>query len=310
MREGSDAGKSNWSKFRTKIGANQRNGGAQDLPGSKRQRDIDQYGGSTPPKRVAIKVFTKNTDPRINGKASKTIDAEKEAILRIIKGPWPSETYPLSKTAAQYIALDCEMVGVGHDGKRSSLAHVVCTDWHGRVLYNKYVKQKETVTNYRTQFSGILPHHLVNAIELSVVQKEVAALLNGKILVGHSLENDLRALLLSHPKKSIRDTAMYNEFRRTLRNGVTRPRKLRDLVKEEFDYDIQTGEHDPAEDARAAMAMYRRFRIPWEHSLVGHNVKKNPSKRKFMSQSSKDTSSDHVAATIFANAGLTFGKTQ
>jgi DNA polymerase III epsilon subunit-like protein len=38
-------------------------------------------------------------------------------------------------------------------------------------------------------------------LEFSVVQKEVAALLKGRILVGHALENDLKVCLSRNKKK-------------------------------------------------------------------------------------------------------------
>lgn len=45
--------------------------------------------------------------------------------------------------------------------------------------------------------------------DFSLVQKEVAELLEGHILVGHSVHNDLRSLFLSHPRSHIRDTSKY-----------------------------------------------------------------------------------------------------
>jgi RNA exonuclease 4 len=35
----------------------------------------------------------------------------------------------------------------------------------------------------------------------------VAELLDGRVLVGHNLTKDLAVLMLSHPRKDIRDTA-------------------------------------------------------------------------------------------------------
>jgi len=51
---------------------------------------------------------------------------------------------------------------------------------------------------------------LKNAEEFATVQKEVADILQGRILVGHALWNDMKVLFLDHPKKCIRDTAKYN----------------------------------------------------------------------------------------------------
>jgi RNA exonuclease 4 len=42
----------------------------------------------------------------------------------------------------------------------------------------------------------------------------VARLIKDKILVGHALKNDLDVLMLSHPRKMIRDTATYRPLMR------------------------------------------------------------------------------------------------
>lgn len=67
------------------------------------------------------------------------------------------------------MALDCEMVGIGEDGKESALARVSIVNHHGECLYDKYVIPGEEVTDYRTQFSGIRPHDLLKGdLSLSV----------------------------------------------------------------------------------------------------------------------------------------------
>lgn len=60
------------------------------------------------------------------------------------------------------MALDCEMVGVGVDGKESALARVSIVNQHGKCVYDKFVAPGDKVTDYRTQFSGIRPHNLIN----------------------------------------------------------------------------------------------------------------------------------------------------
>ena len=47
------------------------------------------------------------------------------------------------------------MVGVGIDGSESALARVSIVNYHGVVQMDEYVKPRERVVNYRTQFSGI-----------------------------------------------------------------------------------------------------------------------------------------------------------
>lgn len=60
----------------------------------------------------------------------------------------------------KYVAIDCEMVGVGEGGIASALARVSLVNYHGAVLLDTYVKPMERVTDYRTFVSGIEPKHL------------------------------------------------------------------------------------------------------------------------------------------------------
>ena len=158
------------------------------------------------------------------------------------------------------LALDCEMVGVGPDGERSILAQVSVVNESGNVVYTSYVAPTKKVTNYRTHVSGILPRHLENAPLFSTVQSEVRVLLSGKIVIGHALENDFDALQMRHPPHLIRDTAHWRPFLRLGRFS----KRLRHLARDHCGLKIQCGSHDPAEDARAAMYLYLKFRHNWE----------------------------------------------
>ena len=178
---------------------------------------------------------------------------------------------------ARVLALDCEMVGVGPDGRRSALAQVVIVDWNGRILLNRYVRPAETVTDFRTHVSGVTSAHLRNAESLASVQRDVSALLHGRILVGHGLENDMTALLLSHPSAATRDTAKFQPFCwRAGPVGKWRASKLKNLADKHLQLSIQVQDaaHEPAEDARAALALYKFYRREWEHGLIAKKVGK------------------------------------
>jgi RNA exonuclease 4 len=43
------------------------------------------------------------------------------------------------------------------------------------------------------------------------VQAQVSEMLEGRVLVGHSVKNDLEVLLLGHPAKMLRDTARWEQ---------------------------------------------------------------------------------------------------
>ncbi|KAI9028549.1 exoribonuclease Rex4 [Hyaloraphidium curvatum] len=165
----------------------------------------------------------------------------------------------------KYVAMDCEMVGVGDDGERSVLARVSIVNFHGQVVLDRYVRPVEFVQDFRTHVSGIRKFHLRDAIPLRQAQEEVAAILKDRIVVGHALANDFDVLLLSHPHRMVRDTAQYRPFRKEFGKGRTPG--LRKLAKGILGLEIQGGEHSSIEDARAAMLIYKSRRDEWEASL-------------------------------------------
>jgi RNA exonuclease 4 len=162
----------------------------------------------------------------------------------------------------RYVAVDCEMVGVGpNPDKESALARVSVVNFNGDQVYDSYVRPKEEVTDWRTAVSGILPKHMVEARYLEEVQADITRILQDRVLVGHAIRNDLDALMLSHPKRDIRDTARHSPYRKLAGGGSPR---LKILASELLGLEIQTGEHSSVEDARACMLLYRRDKDAFE----------------------------------------------
>lgn len=203
------------------------------------------------------------------------------------------------------IAMDCEMVGV-FDGKESVLARVSLVNQHGECVYDKFVKPKEKVADYRTKVSGVRPSDLKRGEDFETVQKEVAAMLAGRILVGHALRNDMRVLLLNHPPKMVRDTSRFKPFR-NVTNGRTP--SLKKLSSEILGVTIQSGEHSSIEDAKAAMQLYNLYQKEWEdHRLqkkalrrrnaiaAATGISKVPPKKKNSKKPSTNTLLDEFAA--------------
>ncbi|KAM7540601.1 hypothetical protein Aperf_G00000047193 [Anoplocephala perfoliata] len=112
---------------------------------------------------------------------------------------------------------------------RKALSHFVSiSNQLGHVLIDEYVRPKETITDYRTAFSGITPHHMRPggpAKTFEEVQAHVTEICNDRTLVGHAIHIDLKAgrtllnsfnksvLMMSHPKKDIRDRSQYRPFK-------------------------------------------------------------------------------------------------
>jgi RNA exonuclease 4 len=169
----------------------------------------------------------------------------------------PNEGLAPGIELGKYVAIDCEMVGVGDGGHDDSLARVSVVDFHGRQVYDSFVKQRERVVDWRTHVSGVGPKHMARARPFDEVQTEMAEMLKGRIIVGHDVKHDLRALELDHPFRAIRDTAKFSGFRK-YGNGP-KP-ALRVLAKELLGVEIQTGQHSSIEDARVAMLLFRKHK--------------------------------------------------
>lgn len=161
------------------------------------------------------------------------------------------------------------MVGIGFAAKKNMVARVSVVNEMGEVLMDRYVRPREPVVNYRTEVSGIRPADIANGDEFVRVQADVAALLEGRILVGHAVYNDLKVLALQHPPKSIRDTSRYRPLINRVTGGSTP--SLKTLARCVLDVNIQTGEHSSVEDARAAMRIYNRYKEEWERSARRRN---------------------------------------
>lgn len=162
------------------------------------------------------------------------------------------------------VAMDCEMVGVGPKGEDSIVARVSIVNQFGKCVYDKYVKPTEKVTDYRTAVSGIRPQNINTGEDFKTVQKEVAEILKGRILVGHALKNDLKVLLLDHPQKKIRDTQRYKPFKQRVKSS--RP-SLKLLCEKLLNVQVQTAEHCSIQDAQAAMRLYTLEKKKWEAAL-------------------------------------------
>ena len=142
--------------------------------------------------------------------------------------------------------------------EKNALARCCIIDYDGDVLMDLYCEPKGDIIDYRTAVSGITPQDLLHAPPFLEVRAKAARILDGKILIGQSVHYDLEALGLSHPLRMIRDTHrcpfLYGRGGKSLKN----------LAAQYLGRAIQTGEHDPVEDARAALDLYKLVKGKWE----------------------------------------------
>mmetsp|Transcript_6624 Transcript_6624/g.7454 ORF Transcript_6624/g.7454 Transcript_6624/m.7454 type:complete len:549 (-) Transcript_6624:1220-2866(-) len=199
-------------------------------------------------------------------------------------------------SSVAFVAMDCEMVGIGRHGKTSALARcslvTLLENDQLKVLYDAHVKPTKKITDYRTQWSGITKDRLLkdDVITLEKCRMDVLQMLSSQdgkvvVLVGHALKNDFDVLGIRHPVHLIRDTAAYRPFMRAVRKRFY-PRKLSELSKEELRIEIQNSYvasplkintsndrqkysigHDSVEDAAATLMLYNKVSSQWEKSL-------------------------------------------
>lgn len=246
---------------------------ARDV-GTKRRKTMGNYfssnmpqNGQTTPKSPSNLIKDHDIDPAdvyaaYNGGPQDVANLRTSSSSDEINGG----LHPSHKSG-KYIALDCEMVGTGPppDHADNLLARVSVVNFHGEQLYDSYVLPLPgiEVADYRTEYSGIRPHHLrpSNARTFTNVQRDIAALMQDRILVGHALRNDLAVLMLSHPARDIRDTSRHPKYRIASKGKAP---ALRNLARDELGWTIQTGEHSSLEDARATMALFRKEKKGFE----------------------------------------------
>lgn len=160
------------------------------------------------------------------------------------------------------LTMDCEMCitsPLGTTPQEFSLTRISLIDWDGNVLLDELVKPDKPITDYLTPYSGITPASLQNvATTLSDIQNKLIndILAPNTILVGHSLDSDLKALKLTHP--NIIDTALLFPHPR----GPPLKSSLKWLAQKYLAREIQKGHgttgHDSIEDAKACLDLVKQ----------------------------------------------------
>lgn len=162
----------------------------------------------------------------------------------------PAETFAAEKpprvAPGDIVVVDCEMC-ITSAGFELTRLSAMAED--GTVLIDTFVLPKRPIIDYNTRYSGITAETLENcATDLAEAQRQLRALIPAEVyLVGHSLENDLRALKLIHER--IIDTAVLYPHA----NGGEYKNSLRFLAQKYLQRVIQTDSHDSVEDCQACL---------------------------------------------------------
>lgn len=159
---------------------------------------------------------------------------------------------PLADQRKKIFAMDCEM---SYTTAGLELTRISVVNWNLEVVYDTFVMPERTIVDYNTRFSGVTEESLrgvtttireVQAVLLSMIHKDT-------VLVGHSLESDLKATKLIHSK--VVDTSVVFPHRL----GAPYKRALRNLMADHLKKIIQDSVdgHDSFEDAKACLELMR-----------------------------------------------------
>ncbi|KAH7703150.1 exonuclease family protein [Aphelenchoides avenae] len=170
------------------------------------------------------------------------------ALTQFEKAPQP--TYGLEPCSKSVYALDTEMV---YTTAGAELARLTLVDANCAVVLDAKVRPSAPVIDCNTVHSGITYADLLQApYTLATARQVLFQFINADtIIIGHSMENDLKALRMVH--KKVVDTAVLFPHPKA---GVKY--SLKELAQNHLNVNIQQGaSHCSAEDARTCMQLMR-----------------------------------------------------
>ncbi|NXH18088.1 AEN nuclease, partial [Bucco capensis] len=249
------------------------------MVGSEAHSALTKMDGTTAPCCGKVSKPKMVISPSLSPSASPDSIARHHSVLLSqgngsSKGVWTSSSV---LRPSKYVAIDCEMVGTGPQGRLSELARCSVVNYEGDVIYDKYIQPELPIVDYRTRWSGITKKHMKRAIPFKAAQAEILKILKDKIVVGHAIHNDFQALKYFHPKDRTRDTSHSPLLKQRAGLPIKASVSLKSLARHLLRKKIQVGckGHSSVEDAQTTMELYRLVEVQWEAELA-HGLPPRP----------------------------------
>ena len=189
-------------------------------------------------------------------------------------------------TTKDTVAIDCEMVQCltdkkwrktakkPHKKRAAVAARYAIVDYHLSVVCQGYINPPLKVENWK----GLKDHttNVKKGEDFDEAKKKILGKLRGKRVVAHQYQHDLYSLkIYDFPEEDIRDTSTCKLVREkadlTHLNSTHPHIKLKVLAKsivgEHIHFQPNRRVHNPVEDAKMAMCLYKKVEDEWEERL-------------------------------------------
>lgn len=115
--------------------------------------------------------------------------------------------------------------------KGERLARVTIVNFYGNVVFDTLIKPWSKVLDYRESITGIKPMDMKHAPSYPKTAPIIKKILDNKIVIGHSLEDDFKILDLNEAEFVCekRDIAEFSKFKRKFPKQGEK-RKLKELA--------------------------------------------------------------------------------
>ncbi|RMZ71227.1 hypothetical protein GMOD_00005751 [Pyrenophora seminiperda CCB06] len=186
-------------------------------------------------------------------------------------------TTPRHDVLTEKIAIDCEFM---RSNIGQVLGRVSVVNYEGETIFDTFVCYPKpiNITNTGEEFSGINWDDINpknGAQPFSEVQTQLVDLLRDRIVIGHDIQKDLKAISMDLPghiqqlqgtgrwptpitfSMNVRDTQKYSGYRQYANRGAHQGPSLKNLALNVLGRRIKQGGVSSVEDAVATMEAYR-----------------------------------------------------
>jgi DNA polymerase III epsilon subunit-like protein len=183
-------------------------------------------------------------------------DTDVENVLSAMSSAGPDE---------KIFGIDVECVATGVRAQDRAAARIVLVSMEDEVVFDEFIKPQDKVFSCITELTGIKPSDLESAAPLSVVLEKLNEILGpDAYLVGQSVHHDIDWMTLQKGRDYRESLDVSHLFRTPKARLDGSFFMLYHSLKHECKYllheDIQQGIHDPTEDARGALNLFKKFR--------------------------------------------------